>query len=190
MPDDMGEEPIVAEEPAPKRRGRKPGSKNKPREATVSEPKRRGRPPRVAGGSVRSVPVTADIVSDALDKMARATSALPAPTGARTMFATDAAVTIPVKRGRGRPRKVVPDGGFPPKVPEWIAWAASATDDEATGDTVDDFIDLDEDDAPIADAPIAERSPARRDGLRAGLRWTRRLRGIAAVARPKRARNA
>ena len=190
LPDDMGEEPIVAEEPAPKRRGRKPGSKNKPREATVSEPKRRGRPPRVAGGSVRSVPVTADIVSDALDKMARATSALPAPTGARTMFATDAAVTIPVKRGRGRPRKVVPDGGFPPKVPEWIAWAASATDDEATGDTVDDFIDLDEDDAPIADAPIAERSPARRDGLRAGLRWTRRLRGIAAVARQKRARNA
>ena len=183
---------MPADDPAPKRRGRKPGSKNKPRETPAAEPKRRGRPPRVAGGSVRSVPVTADIVTEALDKIARVAPVLPAPSGARTLFAEAGATPLPVKRGRGRPRKVVPVGGFPPKVPEWIAWVASATDDDEPAAPMslvaDDDYEIDENEPMIADATVAARIPGRRDGLRAGQRWTRRLRGMAANAHQKRAR--
>jgi hypothetical protein len=178
---------------APKRRGRKPGSKNKPREVIAAEPKRRGRPPRAAGGSVRSVPVTADIVTEALDKIARVTPAIPAPSGARTLFAEEGAAPLPVKRGRGRPRKIIPEGGFPPKIPEWIAWAASSVDDDeptSAANDIQDFDEFDEREFQPTVAPSAERFPARRDGLRAGLRWTRRLRGIAAIARQRRARKA
>ncbi len=178
----------VEDEPAPKRRGRKPGSKNKPRviEAPTLK-RRRGRPPKVAGSGVRSVPVTPDIVSEALDKIARATPVQSAPTGQRTLFPpTASAGPPPVKRGRGRPRKIVPEGGFPPHVPSWIAWAES--DDDAPGVSPAPAPEVGQ--PVIAYVRSAERARERASLPKAGLRWTRRLRGIAAYARERRLRNA
>jgi len=69
-----------------KRRGRPPGSRNKPKEggaepvapaqdastAAPAAPKRRGRPPRVLEGSVRKVELTPELASAALESIAKA----------------------------------------------------------------------------------------------------------------------
>lgn len=184
----------VADE-APRRRGRKPGSKNKPKAPEVVAPRRRGRPPKNAGGQVRSVSPTQAVVSAALEAIAR--SAPAAPTGSRNMFPNEpaspdanraaASAEQPVKRGRGRPRKIVPPGGFPPKIPEWISWSQSPDEaktespvDEAPAEQIVHY-------RPTAAAIAAFREPAARQ--RAGLRWTRRLRGIVALSQ-RRVRNA
>jgi hypothetical protein len=193
----ISDEPAMieaADEPAPKKRGRKPGSKNKPRAIEAPAPKkRRGRPPKVAGSDVRVVPVTADIAGAALDKMARATPAQSAPTGQKTLFPPSASAgEPPVKRGRGRPRKIIPEGGFPPRIPEWITWAQSGDDDTDVGampmvETIAEPVDQPR---VVQFVRSTERIAARAGLPRAGLRWTRRLRGIAAYARDRRLRKA
>ena len=75
-----------------KRRGRPPGSRNKPKEdglepAAIAAdaplaPKRRGRPPRVLEGSVRKVELTPELASAALESIAKA-SVLRAPVPTR-----------------------------------------------------------------------------------------------------------
>ena len=82
-------ESIPDEAPAPeepviegKRRGRPPGSRNKPKEtgdapASIAQegplaPKRRGRPPRVLEGSVRKVELTPELANAALESIAKA----------------------------------------------------------------------------------------------------------------------
>jgi hypothetical protein len=74
-----------------KRRGRPPGSRNKPRdagsesvaaaEAAPAAPKRRGRPPRVLEGSVRKVELTPELANAALESIAKASvTRAPLPT--------------------------------------------------------------------------------------------------------------
>ena len=73
------EEPLVEG----KRRGRPPGSRNKPRELEAARPeptvapKRRGRPPKVVEGSVRKVQLTPELASAALESIAKAAVARP-----------------------------------------------------------------------------------------------------------------
>ncbi len=185
-------DPLVVEdrvdEVLPKRRGRKPGSKNRPRSAEARPVKRRGRPAKAAGGAVRSVPPTPEIVNAALSHIARATPAQTAPTEARTMSESEAQAAPPVKRGRGRPRKIVQPGDLSPRVPQWVTWLQTP-DDETPRDLVK---------APTQPAPAAAEAarslrpyelqllhPA---ALVAGMRWTRRLRGGAAAVVMRRAR--
>lgn len=78
----MGEQ--KAEEPPieGKRRGRPPGSRNKPREmhaARQEAPKRRGRPPKIVEGSVRQVQLTPELASAALESIAKAGVVRPVP---------------------------------------------------------------------------------------------------------------
>ncbi len=151
----------------PKRRGRPPGSRNKPRVEAPSAPRKRGRPPKVAG-AVRSVAVTPDVAIAALGLIA---APRPQAQGA------------PAKRGRPRtakPKSASPKSASPKSAaqksvePAWIAWAQSADEERAP--------------APLAPPALAERAANRANRPRAGLRWTRRLRG--AAARGKRVRNA
>ena len=71
-----------------KRRGRPPGSRNKPRELQAARPeaaeaavapKRRGRPPKVVEGSVRKVQLTPELASAALESIAKAGVTRPVP---------------------------------------------------------------------------------------------------------------
>ena len=68
-----------------KRRGRPPGSLNKPRELQAARPeaaeapKRRGRPPKVVEGSVRKVQLTPELASAALESIAKAGVTRPVP---------------------------------------------------------------------------------------------------------------
>jgi hypothetical protein len=183
-------EAAVTTEAGAPRRGRKPGSKNKPRVAEAVEPKRRGRPPKSAG-AVRTVAITADLANAALDKISR--SAAPPPTGVTTMFASDAppAGEQPVKRGRGRPRKIVPPGGFPPKVPQWVTWVQTPDEPESEMDdpteAADDAAAASVNEPQVAPLVRALERMSRPAGLRAGSRWSRRLRGYAQAQ--KRAHN-
>ena len=79
----LGEEPIDEQPAKSKRRGRPPGSRNKPREFEAAKPepaeapKRRGRPPKVVEGSVRKVELTPELASAALESIAKAAEARP-----------------------------------------------------------------------------------------------------------------
>ena len=79
----LGEEPIDEQPAESKRRGRPPGSRNKPREFEAAKPepaeapKRRGRPPKVVEGSVRKVELTPELASAALESIAKAAEARP-----------------------------------------------------------------------------------------------------------------
>lgn len=62
LPPADGNAEIAAEEelkPAPKKRGRKPGSKNKPKEKMAAAPARRGRPPAKKASAAEKAPKTA-----------------------------------------------------------------------------------------------------------------------------------
>jgi hypothetical protein len=77
----QAEEPVVET----KRRGRPPGSRNKPREFKAAKPegaegqKRRGRPPKVVEGAVRKVQLTPELASAALESIAKAGVMRPVP---------------------------------------------------------------------------------------------------------------
>ena len=161
----LAPEPVeVIPEPAIEapRRGRKPGSKNRPKEQ-IAQPqeakRRRGRPPKNPESQVRSVPVTPELASKALEVIARATvlPVAPVPYGtAATPLET------PAKRPRGRPRKVpLPEGARPMAAPA----SASEPQSPATGSSL----------------PAARIVARYRDGngRPAGQIWTRRLRGYA-----------
>ncbi len=174
----------VAPEPEPEveieapRRGRKPGSKNKPKAAAPveapSEKRRRGRPSRNPEGAVRSVVATPELTSAALRKIAQIAKPVPVspvPGGAPSSgFAAEASA----KRKRGRPRKAKP-----PKF-DWAEW--SDMDGNADGE------DLAVVEATILPPPpppaqaVAPLPPLTRlsrvaaPRLRAGERWKRRLR--------------
>ena len=97
-----------------KRRGRPPGSRNKPKDpdaagappAMEAHPRRRGRPPRIAE-SVRKVALTPDLASAALESIARASVArAPLPTRPSPRARLAAGPVKPPRAGkRGRPPK-------------------------------------------------------------------------------------
>ena len=79
----VGDEPMDDLPIENKRRGRPPGSRNKPKEfespqpEATEAPKRRGRPPKVLEGSVRKVELTPELASAALESIAKAAEARP-----------------------------------------------------------------------------------------------------------------
>jgi len=81
--EDEAQAPVEAATTETKRRGRPPGSRNKPREiveAAVEAPveqRRRGRPPRNLEGVVRKVELTPELASAALASIAKASVARP-----------------------------------------------------------------------------------------------------------------
>jgi hypothetical protein len=97
-----------------KRRGRPPGSRNKPKDPAAAEappameahPRRRGRPPRIAE-SVRKVELTPELASAALESIARASVArAPLPTRPSPRARLAAGPVKPPRVGkRGRPPK-------------------------------------------------------------------------------------
>lgn len=116
-------ETIPEEEPAPeaipaiegKRRGRPPGSRNKPKDvaeaapaepASDAPPRRRGRPPRITE-AVRKVELTPELASAALESIARASiPRAPLPTRPAPERREAKAPVKPVRTGkRGRPPK-------------------------------------------------------------------------------------
>ena len=177
QPPVLDEQPIIEE---PKRRGRKPGSKNRPKlemAAAAAEPegekRRRGRPRKHPEGEVRSVAVTPELASAALQVMARAQTppapVSPVPVG--TTRPASASAAPAVKRPRGRPRKhplpVVEASPAPSFAPQTAVERSDAA-------------------APAQQAPVDSKTamtivdrygPDRK--LRIGQRWTRRLRGFA-----------
>ena len=144
------------------RRGRKPGSKNRPKEQ-VAQPqeakRRRGRPPKNPESQVRSVPVTPELASKALEVIAKATVLPVAPV---PVAAAASPLVAPAKRPRGRPRKVpLPEGARPVAAPVTYAEPVPA--------------------ASASNLPAARIVARYRDGngRPAGQIWTRRLRGYA-----------
>jgi hypothetical protein len=81
--EDEAQAPVEAATTETKRRGRPPGSRNKPREIVEAaveapaEPRRRGRPPRNLEGVVRKVELTPELASAALASIAKARVARP-----------------------------------------------------------------------------------------------------------------
>ena len=79
----VSEEPVEEPSAEGKRRGRPPGSRNKPKELEAAQPeateapKRRGRPPKVVEGSVRKVELTPELASAALESIAKAAETRP-----------------------------------------------------------------------------------------------------------------
>jgi hypothetical protein len=161
VPDAEIVEPAMPLDSEPKRRGRKPGSKNRPKaeveievEASTGK-RRRGRPRKHPEGEVRSVEVTPELASAALEVMARAVPPAPAPS---VTAERPAPVVRPEgKRPRGRPRKH--------PLP-----AATASAEEAPAAIL----------APGAmSATRIINRHASEDRPHAGRRWMRRLRGYA-----------
>ncbi len=184
-----------------KRRGRPPGSRNKPKDeseafvmATVeapSAPKRRGRPPRMAEGTVRKVELTPELANAALESIARAgVTRAPIPTRPG-----QGASISPVKQPRGPKRVKVAR-----EKPVGDDAAAFARSSWSVLETPTTFAP-----APVAQPrgpldtlprlvriatelakgdPAALLSALRRP--RAGERWKRRLRGAALVGYERR----
>lgn len=156
------ETPRVVEPP---RRGRKPGSRNRPKSMPFAEPaqerRRRGRPPKSPEGKVRSVTVTPELANAALEIMARV-AATPVPVTPLSRSSVPPAPLAPKRRGR------------PPKIAMTPPTAGTAGRTSApsllpeTAGTV----------SARSIQRIVERYGA--DALpRLGQRWTRRLRGFA-----------
>ncbi len=176
--------PDLAEliEIAPPRRGRKPGSKNKPKLHDLSvEPmvkRGRGRPRLNADSSVRKVAVTPEITSAALRKIATASQPHFFSKAPGNNIQPVPMFEPPPKRGRGRPRKIKP-----PKF-DWTAWTSNEDGDVHVESAIV---------APHAAAapvvkPVMALPPltgvTRFEGprVRAGERWKRRLRMPVTVA--------
>ncbi len=144
------------------RRGRKPGSKNRPKEQIALAPeakRRRGRPPKNPESQVRSVPVTPELANAALEVIAKVATSPVAPV---PLAVAASPLVTPAKRPRGRPRKV--------PLPEQSSATAETTAAMEAG--------------PVGpgNSSAAARIVARyRDGngRPAGQIWTRRLRGYA-----------
>lgn len=158
------------------RRGRKPGSKNRPKVVVISEeaaPKRaRGRPRLHPEGAVRNVSATAELAQAALHsigKISSGTSKFQVPRG--HMHPVPMFEPTP-KRKRGRPRKV-----RPPKF-DWSVWTADEKHDGGfEAETADFEVAYTPDPVfkptPLTFAPQYESTGPR---LRAGERWKRRIR--------------
>ena len=162
---------FIEPEPEPKRRGRKPGSKNRPKEAVEADsaPKRRrGRPRKNAEGAVRSVEVTPELANAALEIMAKST---PLPTATPVPVAVAVAVERPMAPAAAAPMAPLPVGkrprGRPRKQPLMIAPEPVAQ--------VDASYALPS--SQISTSRILARYGAD-SGPRAGQLWMRRLRGF------------
>jgi hypothetical protein len=192
------EEPLVES----KRRGRPPGSRNKPRELQAARPeaaeppKRRGRPPRVVEGSVRKVQLTPELANAALESIAKAGVTRPV---APVISAQKAPKTLPRVKPTRAPREALPVlKTVKKKTPVRAAPRQSAPEHPT---------------APPAPAPATMRQSSPLDRLprlltmttdmgrddplalftallrpRAGQRWRRRLRGVAFFAYERRQR--
>ena len=180
---DPAPEPAILDdlEPTMRRRGRPPGSKNKQKPAPVASmpAKRRGRPPRNPEGSVRQVAVTPELTNAALEAIARVQ---PAPTLAMPARSTGPAPRFepPVKRQRGRPRKVAvaaAAGVLPHSAEDPAQAIAPAYASRLSGHIGNLPFVLRA--ALEAGAGQQEAIPAALMRMRAGERWKRRLRGAA-----------
>lgn len=160
VPETEAAEPALPLESEPPRRGRKPGSKNKPKaevEAAAAGKRKRGRPRKHPEGEVRSLEITPELASAALDTMSRAA---PAAAATPSPISLERASAPPAtgKRPRGRPRKVAA-----------TVQAAPSAEEFGT--------------AALASGSMSPARIIRRYGsghrVPAGRRWTRRLRGFA-----------
>lgn len=154
------------------RRGRKPGSKNKPKdisEASFATKRPRGRPRRHPDGEVRSVKPTPDVARAALQSIARASISAPiTPVPGGSMYPIPMFEPAP-KRKRGRPRKV-----RAPKF-DWTTWSAGDETEEAPIAAVVP-LPVYTPAAAEADSPVVPRFESAGPRLRAGERWKRRIR--------------
>ena len=162
------------------RRGRKPGSKNKPKEDThkaAAEPKRRGRPPRYPDSDVRTVKPTPELTRAALNSIAEMSKSQPiSKIPGADMFQIPL-FEPPPKRKRGRPRKIQT-----PKF-DWTSWTSGEEADAAPA-----VRHIEADEVRAADLPPLTLS-SRSQRLRAGERWKRRLRIPAGGPARRRAQN-
>jgi hypothetical protein len=193
------EEPLVES----KRRGRPPGSRNKPRELQAARPeaaeppKRRGRPPRIVEGSVRKVQLTPELASAALESIAKAGVTRPV---APVISAQKAPKTLPrikptpapreaqpvlkaVKKKtpvKTAPRQIAPDHlPAPPPAPAPATMRPSSPLDRLPR-LLTMTTDMGRDDPLTLFAALLRP--------RAGQRWRRRLRGVAFFAHERRQR--
>ena len=184
-----------------KRRGRPPGSRNKPRELQAARPeaaeppKRRGRPPKVVEGSVRKVQLTPELANAALESIAKAGVTRPVPPVISTQKAPK---TLPRMKPTPAPREAQPVlKAVKKKTPVKAAPRQSAPEHQPAPTP-----------APATMRPSSplDRLPrlltmttdmGRDDPLtlfaallrpRAGQRWRRRLRGVAFFAHERRQR--
>ena len=109
----VGTEPVAEPVVETRRRGRPPGSRNKPREfeaekpEAAAAPKRRGRPPKVLEGSVRKVQLTPELASAALESIAKASVTRPI---APIISAQKEARALPRIKPKRTPRAALPAG--------------------------------------------------------------------------------
>jgi len=191
------EEPLIEI----KRRGRPPGSRNKPRELQAAKPevaeppKRRGRPPKVVEGSVRKVQLTPELASAALESIAKAGVTRPVPP---IISAQKTPKTLPRVKPTRAPREAQPVlKAVKKKTPVKASPRQSASEHQPAPTP-----------APATMRPSSplDRLPrlltmttdmGRDDPLtlfaallrpRAGQRWRRRLRGVAFFAYERRQR--
>lgn len=184
-----------------KRRGRPPGSPNKPKELqadrpeTTEVPKRRGRPPKIVEGSVRKVQLTPELASAALESIAKAGVTRPAPPIISTQKAPKA---LPRVKPTRAPRAAQPALKAVKKKTRALAASPQSAPEQSPA-------------PPPAPAAMRPSSPLDRlprmlamatemgrndpEGLfaalqrpRAGQRWRRRLRGAAFFAHERRQR--
>jgi hypothetical protein len=161
------EEAEVPVLPEPVRRGRKPGSKNRPKETLEAEApvakRRRGRPRKHPDSEVRSVRITPELESAALDFVSRSAPAASMP--GQEASEPDAAMPAHVepRRPRGRPRREAP------------VEADTATAEAPPAVTP----------GGMSAARIVQRYQAGGEPP-AGRKWTRRLRGYAHPDRTRR----
>jgi hypothetical protein len=163
VPEAEAEPPEAAAEPQPVRRGRKPGSKNRPKDEIPeieAGKRRRGRPRKNPDSDVRSVAITPELASAALDSVSRAAPLPPAPAAPAPREHTAAAPVVAPKRPRGRPRKEKPAELLP----------ATATPEEAPQAALAP--------AALSAARIVQRYSSGGEPS-VGRRWTRRLRRYA-----------
>jgi hypothetical protein len=166
----------LEEEALPRRRGRPPGSKNKLKsEAAAAKPaRRRGRPPRIPEGSVRQVAVTPELTSAALEAIARVQPP-PMPAMPVRVASPTPRYDAPVKRKRGRPRKIDLANPAPATRPAGATPPGLSVAPSAGSPSLPLLLRA----ALEAGAGQQEAIPAALTRTRAGERWKRRLRGAA-----------
>ena len=205
----VGTEPVAEPVVETRRRGRPPGSRNKPRafEAEKPEaaavPKRRGRPPKVLEGSVRKVQLTPELASAALESIAKARVTRPI---APIISAQKEASALPRVKPKRTPRAALPAGDPPvskrakkkapapalaaprPKTqqspPAQPASPPSAVKPHPTLDRLPRLLRM----AAEMGRSDPEALFAALQRPRAGERWRRRLRGVAFFAYERRQR--
>ena len=196
IPEDEPPAPLEALPVEGKRRGRPPGSRNKPKDISEASstataeapavPRRRGRPPRIAEGMVRKVELTPELASAALASMARAgVTRAPIPSrpgaGERTSLKPIKQTRSP-KRAKREEAPLAPPSWADFETPQTPLSPVAFTQPRGPLDTLPRLVRIAREQAQ--GDPAALLGALRRP--RAGERWKRRLRGAALVAYERR----